>query len=72
MTTNHTTLSITGMTCSSCAHHIHEALRSLPGVIRVTVDRKNRGATVLHDTATTTDALITAILEAGYGATAAA
>lgn len=69
MSTHRTTLAVTGMTCGSCAHHIDEALRAVPGVTQVTIDRASQRAEVLHDTSTVPDALITATVEAGYDAT---
>ncbi|EQD57378.1 mercuric reductase, partial [mine drainage metagenome] len=34
---NETTLSVTGMTCTGCAHHVEKALRKVPGVRAVRV-----------------------------------
>jgi copper chaperone CopZ len=72
MSTHRTTLAITGMSCGSCAHHIDQALRAVPGVTQVTVDRAAQRAVVLHDPSTVPDALITATAEAGYDATVVA
>jgi len=42
-----TTLAVTGMTCTACAHHVEKALLRLPGVRKVEVDypRASRGLT---------------------------
>lgn len=63
------TLQITGMSCSSCQHHVTEALEGVPGVGAVEVSLESSEATVaLTDPSIATDALVAAVEEAGYGA----
>jgi len=68
MTIHTTTLTITGMSCGSCVHHVDQALRAVAGVSSVTVDRTAQLARVLHNDQTTSEALIAATVEAGYDA----
>ncbi len=64
----HVELPITGMTCASCANRIERRLNKLEGVT-ATVNYATEKATVDFDpTAATTDALISAVQEAGYDA----
>lgn len=69
MTTRLTTLAITGMSCGSCAHHIDQALRAIPGVSHVSIDRRAQRAQVAHEATVAPDVLIEAAVDAGYGAT---
>ncbi|MCS7283951.1 MAG: copper ion binding protein, partial [Anaerolineae bacterium] len=41
-------LLIGGMTCAACAAHVEDALRSLPGVVSVSVNLATEKATVTH------------------------
>jgi Cu+-exporting ATPase len=57
------------MTCSSCAAHIEEALTEVPGVVNATVNFATERARVeLDSSVVTSDKLIHAVEEAGYGA----
>lgn len=59
-------LSITGMTCGSCARVVERALSRVPGVERASVD-PDLGLAVVLGTAAMAD-LIAATEAAGYGA----
>ena len=63
------TLPILGMTCSSCQHHVEEALRSTAGVESARVDLMAHRASVVFDPAIAKPAqLVEAIRAAGYDA----
>jgi len=62
-------LSITGMTCASCAGRVERALAKVPGVAAVTVNLASEQAMVAGPAAV--DALVAAVETAGYGATPA-
>ncbi|MEO8548518.1 MAG: heavy-metal-associated domain-containing protein [Kofleriaceae bacterium] len=62
-----TTLNVEGMSCSSCAARIHEALR-LDGVATVEVAVDRGTVTVVHAPAVKEVALVKALESAGYGA----
>jgi copper chaperone CopZ len=66
-----TTLSVRGMTCGNCVKHVEAAVRSVPKVIGATVDLKAGEVRVTHVGADL-DAIVAAIDEAGYGASAVA
>lgn len=62
-----TTLKVRGMTCGSCARHVDEALRALPGVHDVEVRLQGGEVIVCHDPRLAREAALTAaIAEAGY------
>jgi copper chaperone len=64
-----THLRIEGMTCGSCARHVGDALRAVPGVASVDVRLRNGAADVRHDaTNAPVSALLTAVANAGYEA----
>lgn len=65
------TLSVRGMTCQNCVRHATEALRGVPGVQRADVDLAAGRAVVELADDVTLDALIAALDEEGYAATAA-
>lgn len=65
-------LQVVGMSCSSCVRHVREGLRKVPGVTAVDVELEQARARVTHDGSAPTEALIAAVVDAGYGATAAA
>lgn len=66
-------LKIGGMTCSNCQKHVGEALKAVPGVASAQVDLMFHKATVSYDPSrTTVDALVAAVKESGYDATAQA
>lgn len=56
------------MSCAGCEQSVEEALRGVSGVTDVTVDRDEERATV--DGTADPDALVSAVEEAGYSATA--
>ena len=63
-------LKIKGMTCSSCARHVTEALQSVSGVTRVEVPGWKSGRAVVTAVEGTRGAdLVNAVREAGYQAT---
>ena len=65
----HVVLDIQGMTCDACAVHVTRALKSVPGVVDVTVPGWRSGrAEVVADPSITPDALTRAVGEAGYQA----
>ncbi len=63
-----TELSISGMTCASCVAHVTKALRKVPGVSDATVNLATEHATIAHDPATDTAALVAAVERSGYHA----
>jgi Cu+-exporting ATPase len=63
-------LSITGMTCTSCAGRVERALAKVPGVAAVAVNLATEQALVTG--ASASDALVAAVEKAGYGAAAVA
>lgn len=66
-----TTLQVRGMTCGNCVRHVEHAVRGVPKVIAVKVDLKSGEVKVTHAGADL-DAIVAAIDEAGYGASAVA
>ncbi len=69
-TPNTTELVVTGMTCSNCARHVGDAIRSVPGVQSATVSLATEYATVrwAHGVAPAAEAVVKAVAGAGYGA----
>ena len=65
-----TQLNIGGMTCQNCVMHVTKALQAVPGVTASEVDLQSKSAKVEHD-GTDTKALIDAVEEEGYTASAA-
>jgi Cu+-exporting ATPase len=65
--TNQTQLTITGMTCASCANRIERKLNKVEGV-SASVNYATEKATVSYDDAVSTDALLATVAAAGYGA----
>ena len=63
-----TSLQIEGMTCASCADHVRDALRNVPGVRSVSVSYPDRLAKVTIDEDTAPSALTAAVAAAGYKA----
>jgi len=59
-------LSITGMTCASCAGRVERALAKVPGVAAVAVNLASEQALITGPS--TADALVAAVEKAGYGA----
>lgn len=62
-----TSLTITGMSCGSCRHHVDAALRTVPGVTQVQIDLAAGTARIDHDGGMMPDRLIQAVESAGYG-----
>ncbi|MDD5103719.1 MAG: heavy metal translocating P-type ATPase [Candidatus Peribacteraceae bacterium] len=72
MTTQHTTLAITGMHCASCAALISDHLKQTTGVTEANVNFASSKASILFNPSVATeDDLIKAVKEAGYRATKA-
>jgi Cu+-exporting ATPase len=66
-------LRIDGMTCASCVHHVGEALRKVPGVVKADVSLAAERAQVVYSPGTSTvQALLGAVADAGYAAEVAA
>ena len=64
-----TKLSIGGMTCGACVHHVTRALDGLPGVVHVDVDLQEKKALVEHLPNSVDEvSLVAAIKDAGYQA----
>lgn len=63
-----TTLTIEGMTCESCAHHVRDALQKVPGVRTASVSYPKGEAQVTAEEGTSTTALSAAVEAAGYRA----
>lgn len=65
------TLDVQGMTCDNCRRHVEEALKGVPGVSAASVDLLFRRAKVSYDAEKTSlDAMVRAVEEAGYSASA--
>ena len=60
--------SVTGMTCSACSARVEKAVSKLDGVISVSVNLLTNSMTAEHDDSITTDDIINAVRNAGYGA----
>jgi copper chaperone CopZ len=62
---------ITGMTCSSCEHHVNQALAQYPGVVAVSSSYKNGSATVAFDSSQFAITILGDVLkkETGYQVT---
>ncbi|MBU0650041.1 heavy metal translocating P-type ATPase, partial [Patescibacteria group bacterium] len=63
-----TTLSISGMHCSSCALIIERSLKKIEGVLNASVSISNETAVITHSNALKPEQLIKAIENAGYQA----
>lgn len=63
---------VTGMTCSACSAHVEKAVRKLPGVADVSVNLLGGSMLVDHSPDVTDDAIVSAVVHAGYGASPAA
>ncbi|MDZ5812781.1 heavy metal-associated domain-containing protein [Halorubrum sp. AD140] len=62
------TIAVEGMSCGHCEQSVTEALEGVDGVERATADRERESATVEGDA--DPDALVAAVREAGYDASA--
>jgi copper chaperone len=65
MAATDTVLHVRGMSCGSCVRHVEEAVRSVPGVLAVTVDLAGGTVRISHADADL-EAIAQAIDEAGY------
>ena len=65
------TLNVTGMMCQHCVMHVTKALEGVPGVSSVDVSLEAGTATVEVADAVTDEALVAAVVDAGYEATVA-
>ncbi|GAA0654744.1 heavy-metal-associated domain-containing protein [Salarchaeum japonicum] len=63
-----TTLTVSGMTCGHCEQKVEDALSGVEGVTDASADRELGTATVEGDA--DTDALVAAVEDAGYDASA--
>lgn len=61
--------SVTGMTCEHCEAAIREEVGEVPGVTEVDVNRHDGRLMVTAHEGLTTNAVVTAVAEAGYSAT---
>ena len=63
------TFNITGMTCSACSAHVEKAVSKLPGIRSAAVNLlANRMVAEFDETSLSTDDIIKAVTDAGYGA----
>ena len=70
--TNKTTLTITGMSCSGCSGRVQKALADTPGVIAAEVNLEAGSAEVQYEPATTNPEHLAAVVtKLGYGASVA-
>jgi len=71
MSTNRLVLNVQGMTCGHCKARVERALREVDGVANVEVVRAAHRATIAYDeTKVAASALIAAVEDAGYDASA--
>ena len=63
---NTVTFTVTGMTCGHCASSVREEVGSIPGVTAVDVDLTSGKLVVGSDHQVETDAIKSAVEEAGY------
>jgi copper chaperone CopZ len=62
-------LRVTGMTCSHCQAKVERALKAVIGVYTAVIDLPDGEAEVdFDDDSVTTDQLVAAVAQAGYGA----
>ena len=59
---------ITGMTCSACSAHVYKAVSKLDGVKNVNVNLLSNNMVVEYDDNIKPSDIITAVVDAGYGA----
>ena len=65
------TLNVTGMMCRHCVAHVRKALEGVDGVSAVDVNLEAGTATVEAADSVTDEALVAAVVDAGYEATVA-
>ena len=63
-----TVLKVTGMSCGGCVESVKKVLQRVAGDQSARVDLGSGTAMVRHDTSVATDALIRAVIAAGFGA----
>ena len=64
-----TTLSVAGMSCDACVHHVARALDGVTGVVHVEVDLRHNRATIEHlPRQASATVLVAAVQDAGYQA----
>ena len=63
-----TQLRIEGMTCQHCVKAVTEALLAVPGVTSVDSVSLETGLALIQEGTASTEALIAAVKDAGYGA----
>ncbi|MDP2273199.1 MAG: heavy metal-associated domain-containing protein [Archangium sp.] len=71
MDTTDTLLSVDGMTCPSCIHHISTALKDVDGVDQVEVKLREGKVVVKHVAGVKIVSLVSALRDAGYESRAA-
>lgn len=64
------TFTVTGMTCGHCEASVREEVSELPGITDVQVDRSRNFLSVTSEGEIDAAAVIAAVKEAGYEATA--
>ena len=62
------TLQIDDMTCTSCAEHVQQALKNVPGVRSASVSYPQRQADIEADAGVSLDPLVAAVNALGYRA----
>jgi copper chaperone len=60
------TVTVAGMSCGHCVSSVREEVGSIPGVTAVNVDLANGEVTIDSDLHVESDAIRTAVEEAGY------
>lgn len=65
------TLNVTGMMCQHCVAHVKKALEGVDGVSAVDVNLEAGTATVEAADSVTDEALVAAVVDAGYEAAVA-
>lgn len=63
-----TEITVNGMTCTTCATHVKDALEMIPGVNAAVVSYPESRAQVMADTAVSHDQILAAIAALGYQA----
>lgn len=67
---NTKTFTVTGMTCGHCEMSVREEVSELPGLQNIEVDRNRQFLSVSSEQEIDSDAVIAAVSEAGFSATA--
>ena len=62
-------INVDGMTCSSCATHVKDALERIPGVSNASVSYPESKAQVLAEAGSSRDQMLAAITALGYQGT---